>query len=290
MSNGRSSSGSPIQSYPWYISDWRDSETRLNMTAAERGIYRELLDWHYRDGSLPSDMSTLAKIAGVTLCELRRAWPKITGRFIERDGRLFNERAEKVIDQLEDWHNAKRNAGRNGALKRWNKRSHSGANGTTNSCAIAERWPSTTTSTTTTTSSPTPSSDFDLEPWARSIYEPWPVKGADYPLWLNYLSDWSGIHDAAKRDDYYRKAAAWSAYYSDKYTPKKLTICEWHLSTNWQYWPPGYEPQQPRSVAPQTIRCSLCGDTGRTIDGHPPANGAELLDAVECDCQRGRAA
>ena len=56
-----------FQSYPWYIADWRASETRLSLTLAQRGLYRELLDYCYMEGSLPEDRKMLLKIAGCSV-------------------------------------------------------------------------------------------------------------------------------------------------------------------------------------------------------------------------------
>jgi hypothetical protein len=40
-----------VHSYPWYIGDWRDSETRM-LNLAVRGLYRDCIDYMYRTGSL----------------------------------------------------------------------------------------------------------------------------------------------------------------------------------------------------------------------------------------------
>lgn len=56
-----------IQSYPWYIADWRESETRRRLTPLQRGLYRELLDYCFLEGSLPDDRQILFSIAGVNM-------------------------------------------------------------------------------------------------------------------------------------------------------------------------------------------------------------------------------
>lgn len=94
------------QSYPWYINDWLGSATRAAMSAEERGIYRDLLDSCWRDGSLPCDESVLQRIAAVTDKEWRRSWPAVKGKFEERDGRLWNPKVDakrpSVIQSKED--------------------------------------------------------------------------------------------------------------------------------------------------------------------------------------------
>lgn len=82
------------QSYPWYINDWLGSATRALMTAEQRGIYRDLLDFCWRDGSLPVDESSLQRIAAASDKEWRRSWPGVRQKFVEREGRLWNPKVD----------------------------------------------------------------------------------------------------------------------------------------------------------------------------------------------------
>lgn len=82
------------QSYPWYVNDWLGSSTRAVMSAEQRGIYRDLLDVCWREGSLPSDDGTLQRIAAVTDKEWRRSWPGVKDKFELRDGRLWNAKVD----------------------------------------------------------------------------------------------------------------------------------------------------------------------------------------------------
>lgn len=72
------------------------------MTLEERGLYRDLLDHWYDEGSLPMDEKALRKIAACEPREFIRAWPKVSAKFYERNGRLFNERAEEVMLKLHE--------------------------------------------------------------------------------------------------------------------------------------------------------------------------------------------
>lgn len=89
---------SKLHSYPWYTADWRGSEARL-MSCEARGIYRELLDHHYDQGSLPICEQKLRKIASADAKEWKRSWPEVKVHFFERDGRLYNN---KVLGRLPD--------------------------------------------------------------------------------------------------------------------------------------------------------------------------------------------
>ena len=100
-----------IQSYPWYIADWRESETRLGLNLAERGLYRELLDYCYLEGSLPSDLGQLGLLCCCTVADFRKAWPAVEPLF-ERDGaRLIHRKVNEVRLKLDSYHEQKRHAG-----------------------------------------------------------------------------------------------------------------------------------------------------------------------------------
>lgn len=108
---GEPVSKSVIHSYPWYISDWRESPTRRKLTLEQRALYRELLDYCYFEGSLPDDERELCLIALASEKEFKRCWPAVRPSFIERDGRLYHQRVSDVRLKLEAWHEQKRNAG-----------------------------------------------------------------------------------------------------------------------------------------------------------------------------------
>ena len=84
-----------IDSYPWYITDWRESPAVLGMTAEQRDIYRNLLDICWRDGSLPTEENVLRKMSLAEPAEWRRSWKIVKLQFIERDGKLFNRKVDE---------------------------------------------------------------------------------------------------------------------------------------------------------------------------------------------------
>lgn len=103
-----------LHSYPWYPADWLGSETRARLTQAGRSIYREMLDFCWKDGSLSADHATLIGMVGCTRKEFEAAWKVISCKFEERDGRLYNERVDQRRPDLMDWREARREAGRKG--------------------------------------------------------------------------------------------------------------------------------------------------------------------------------
>jgi uncharacterized protein YdaU (DUF1376 family) len=107
-------------SYPWYVSDWRNSETRLRLPLEARAIYRELLDYIYFNNaaSLPTDHEQLRKIAECSAEEFDRSWLEISRLFYEDGGRLRNRKADSVVVKLDDYSAQRRAAGKASAKAR----------------------------------------------------------------------------------------------------------------------------------------------------------------------------
>lgn len=114
-----------IHSYPWYIADWRNSETRLNLSLEERGLYRELLDFCYVERSLPADERKLARVALCSDEEFLRSWPNVRKLFNEVNGRYTNAKVSEVLGRLDGYHEQKRLAGVASGERRRNARSFS---------------------------------------------------------------------------------------------------------------------------------------------------------------------
>jgi uncharacterized protein YdaU (DUF1376 family) len=166
-----------LNSYPWYISDWRDSETRLAMSAAARGIYRELLDYCWLEGSLPTDSDTLVKLSAVTKREFTVHWPRIKQCFKEVDGRLHNTKVDEkrpfVLQAKED---RQRGAERANEIIRARRLANAERNAERTLSSDAERTPPPTPSPSPTPllkeeadSSPKP----DFKAAAQAIWECW---------------------------------------------------------------------------------------------------------------------
>ena len=101
--------------YKWFQGDWLTSETRFGMTLAERGLYRDLLDIHYSEGSIPADERKLRAMVGAHK-GFARAWAQVQKYFEPSPSdptRLINKRAAQVIENRMDKGESSR---RNGAL------------------------------------------------------------------------------------------------------------------------------------------------------------------------------
>lgn len=85
----------------WWIDRWRKSTAFMDMTLAEQGAYRNLLDEAtLRGGALPNDERILAKASGDA-----RSWQKhratVMARFALRDDGWRNETLDAVLHQSE---------------------------------------------------------------------------------------------------------------------------------------------------------------------------------------------
>lgn len=110
----------PLAWYPWYWKEWRLNRKVKRMNMTERGIYRELLDECWIEGSLPSDLDGLAEIAGCPLAQMRAAWPALQSSFTERpDGRIVNDKIARVHAAQFEAYERQVKAGKKGARKRW---------------------------------------------------------------------------------------------------------------------------------------------------------------------------
>jgi len=88
--------------YKWCASDWVRCETRFNLSLAERGIFRDLLDLHYLEGSIPKNPRVLIGFLGAPDGEetFNKSWEKISKLFSEHPSdpdRLVNRKAMEML-------------------------------------------------------------------------------------------------------------------------------------------------------------------------------------------------
>lgn len=114
-----------VSQHPWFrfwAAAWLADESVSVMSLASRGAYIHLLAYQWREGSIPSDSSAIAKLLGEP-CPA-----DVLANFSTRkDGRLVNIRLEKERDEKNKFSKSRAIAGKNGAKKRW--LSHSSTNG-----------------------------------------------------------------------------------------------------------------------------------------------------------------
>lgn len=239
-----------IHSYPWYFADWLQSETRFDLSLSERGLYRDLLDLCYQDGSIPYDERRLRLMAACGDEEFTLAWEKVKSMFTERDGRLYNEKVSEVRGRIEEWHEGRRRAGRKGSLAKAElKLSSSSASSSASaklklsfnsatSSAKAELKP--TTTTTTTTNNPLPPA-FQIPDIAARIFDRHiPEKRGGSMQFIEQVIS-QQIGDAVnpeseiqRMDSSHIKWCELWAQSEARFTPK---LTDWISTGNWQNQP-----------------------------------------------------
>jgi hypothetical protein len=102
--------------YPWYVRDYRSSRKVQRMGYIARGLYRELLDEEFLEGSLPDDIGALADICGCPVRVMERAWKELEPCFQQIDGRLVNEKLEEMRTEKDKIRVKRADAGRKGGI------------------------------------------------------------------------------------------------------------------------------------------------------------------------------
>ena len=161
-----------LHSYPWYVADWRGSETRLTLNSSAKYIFRELLDQMWIEGSIPDDMAAMARIAAVELKEFKAAWPSLEGKFLIEGGRVTHWRVLEKRPKLQGWANSRVKGGVTGGTTK--------ARNKAKPVAIASRnlevnpLPPLTL---TLPSEDPPTPLFDLEAAFEELWDAYPAKG-----------------------------------------------------------------------------------------------------------------
>ena len=103
-------------SYPWYVSDWWNSETRAKFSPAQRGLFRDLLDLCYMHGSIPSDRRAISRLLGCDGRAISQLIDSVLVSFYLRpDGRYGHKRCDEILDKLHSFQEVQKK----NANKRW---------------------------------------------------------------------------------------------------------------------------------------------------------------------------
>jgi hypothetical protein len=89
---------------------------------SERGAWLTLILVAWREGSIPSDQHSIAKLLHVDGSAMRGIWSAIGSRFVEHldyPGRLTSPRLEEEREEARALHAQKVKAGKTGAISRW---------------------------------------------------------------------------------------------------------------------------------------------------------------------------
>lgn len=109
----------PLPYYKWHWQRFRANRRVQRMDYIARGLYRELLDEQWADGSISNDLVELADICGCPVDVMREKWMQIAGCFESRDdGRLFNQVLEDYRTEKDGERLDRKRAGTISAIRR----------------------------------------------------------------------------------------------------------------------------------------------------------------------------
>jgi uncharacterized protein YdaU (DUF1376 family) len=189
-----------------YAGDWlADAQVRM-LSLEERGAYMDLLCYQWREGSLPDDPVSLARMLGVTIEEFEEVWQSIEAFFEITEEGLKNPRMAEVVTAQMSKSVRLSNAGKKGARKRWQKQGVNGhangqANGHPNGQSIANKSQSQRKKVDGATEG---SSAKDHSPVRKKLVSHPAAETNGYPDWFDEL--WKAY---PKRKGSNPKAGAW---------------------------------------------------------------------------------
>lgn len=108
----------PLPYYRWFWQDWRANRTVSRMTYIERGLYRELLDECWAEGSVPDSMDAMAEICGCPVDVMASAWQVLSKCFRLIDGRWHNDKLDSVRTEKDAERVKRQSAGRLGGIRK----------------------------------------------------------------------------------------------------------------------------------------------------------------------------
>lgn len=110
--------------FQFYPKEYMTDEAVMLASHEEKGIYLDLLCCEWLEGSLPEDLSALARLAGTTLPKLKKAWKRFGNKFKphpEEFGRLIHPRLEKEREKQAVWAEKSRIGGQLSGISRRKK-------------------------------------------------------------------------------------------------------------------------------------------------------------------------
>lgn len=110
----------------FWVARYLSSETRLMMTAEERGIYCDALFYIHQQGSLPAEPRAIQTLLRITPEEYERSWPAVRAKLLtDEDGRLYHSRMRNVREEQIGLVERRRSAGKaSGEARRTSERTH----------------------------------------------------------------------------------------------------------------------------------------------------------------------
>jgi len=111
-----------VHYYEWSVVRWFTSDTRAQLDPTGRGIFRDLIDLCYAQGSIPKDPELLCRKTDATREQFNRVWPIIEHHFHQHKRHknlLVNDVAEVYRKQFFSYLKEQKRHGKSGSDKRW---------------------------------------------------------------------------------------------------------------------------------------------------------------------------
>lgn len=106
----------PLAHYRWDWKAWRSDRRVQRMSWPARGLFRELLDEAWIEGSIPENMQALADICGCSLEDMERFWVEIEPCWTKVEGGFRSDLIDTLLAAKDSERRAKAEAGRLGGL------------------------------------------------------------------------------------------------------------------------------------------------------------------------------
>lgn len=109
---------------PFYGKEFYDDERVWLMPLSAQGLYLAALWQQWQEGSIPADVSQLARLVGQPERDVRKAWESVSQFFSPGEsGRLVNRKLETIRVKWIEFRGKRSAAGRKGNNVRWGERS-----------------------------------------------------------------------------------------------------------------------------------------------------------------------
>lgn len=106
--------------FPWFPARFR--RKTMHLTPAQRGIYRDLIDYYMETREkLPDNDIALARIVGVTIDEFKQHSDLIKSFFVSDGGFLYHDFCNEQLDAQEGKAKKRSKIAKNASKSRWSK-------------------------------------------------------------------------------------------------------------------------------------------------------------------------
>ena len=121
----------PLGYYKWFWQDYRADRNVQRMDYIARGLYRELLDECWVEGSLPNEPESLAELCDCPIDVLANAWQVLSKCFDLVDGRLVSPVIESLRTEQDALRVKRQESGRLGGVAKSSNTNNGLANAST---------------------------------------------------------------------------------------------------------------------------------------------------------------